>query len=118
MEHRCGIRHPTDLSVVISARDGCLSSRGQVSDISLSGCFVHTALPVGLLSRIVLQLSSDHSSARLEGCVVRLGEQGLAVEWQDYSPELLRLLRQRDLAVNIEVAALPTIAMDQLADAS
>lgn len=96
MEHRCGTRHSVDLLVYVRSHGGAVSSAGQLRNISVSGGFLYTTLPVQLLSRISLRLvdSTGRLGESLEGHVIHRGANGLGIEWdQDVSHLLSRLIR-------------------------
>ncbi len=99
MEHRCGTRYGADVDVYVRTRHGAVSSPGRLSEISVSGGFVRTVLPAQPLGYVVVQLlgiEGLHSSGRiLEAQVIRRTEHGIAVEWAEYAPQLVRLLVAR-----------------------
>ena len=94
MEHRCGARYPVDVSVYARAHAGVVSFVGRLQNVSLSGGFLHTQLPVQPLSHISLRLFDEDGpfGPRLEGQVVRRDANGLGIEWSEYAPELIRAL--------------------------
>jgi PilZ domain len=89
MEHRCGSRYSADIGVYVSARAGTLSSAGRLCDVSISGGFIVTALPIEPLNMISLQFSAGFPIARLQAQVIRRTADGVAVEWQEYAPGLI-----------------------------
>ena len=95
MEHRCGTRYPTDTVVCVGASYGALIAPGLLTDVSVSGCFIHTLLPVDPLVRISVRILSARRSLanlRLDGQVTRRTKSGIGVEWAEYLPELVRQL--------------------------
>jgi hypothetical protein len=100
MEHRCGTRYPTDIGVYISARTGTLSSPGRLCDVSVSGALIATAMPIEPLNFIILQLPAVYSIPKLQAQVIRCTAEGIAVEWQDYVPELVQQVLHRQAVAN------------------
>ena len=50
MEHRYGTRHEVDIGVYARSHGGVVSSAGFLRDISASGGFLLTHLPIPLIS--------------------------------------------------------------------
>lgn len=94
MEHRCGARHEVDFAVYARSHAGVVSSVGWLRDVSASGGYLLTTLALQPLSRISLRLvlPDGNLGPHMEGHVVRLTSDGLAVEWTEYEPELVREL--------------------------
>lgn len=108
MEHRCGTRYAADVRVYIRTEDGLVSSTGRLCELSVSGGFVRTALPVQPLCCVLVQLLIAPSSAArlfLEGQVVRRSPLGLAIEWDACPVELVRDLASRALPLSPEIPA-------------
>jgi hypothetical protein len=95
MEHRCGARYSTEVLVYVGETTGSLVAPGVMSDISLSGCFIHTRLPSSLLVRVNLRLLEPYRSParlKLEGRIMRRTPAGLGIQWSESLPELFRRL--------------------------
>jgi ribosomal protein L19 len=88
MEHRWGDRVAIDVPVRISS-NGATGS-GTLRNISVSGAFIETALPLSALTmvRIVIPRSPDTGRARADarGFVVRRDRNGIGIEWCERAP--------------------------------
>jgi len=95
VEHRYGTRHEVDIAVYARSHGGVVSSVGFLRDISASGGFLLTHLPVPLLAKLSLRLidADGNFGATLEGHVVRRASNGIGIEWSDYVPEVVRALQ-------------------------
>jgi len=95
MEHRYGARYLVAIAVYARAHAGVVSFVGQLRNVSVSGGFLHTTLPVQPLSHISLRLLADDGpfGPRLEGQVVRRDSDGVGIEWSELAPELIQTLR-------------------------
>jgi hypothetical protein len=73
-----------------------IAGRGQLCNISVSGAYIISALPVALLARVRIQMKGPPMSRRLkeslEGQVIRSDRRGFAVEWSEFAPPLARAL--------------------------
>jgi len=93
MEHRCGSRYKVDVELYLRTCGGAVCSTGRLSEVSVSGGFVRTALPVPPLAYITLQLTSD-TSLYFEGHVIRRAPDGIGIEWSEYAPGMIQFLTQ------------------------
>ena len=95
MEHRWGHRRDINRTVQLETRGG-VASRGRLTNVSISGAFVKTALPAPLFSHIRLQFTGMVHDKRtpisLEGQVVRKDEGGFGVEWSEFAAEAVKAL--------------------------
>jgi hypothetical protein len=95
MEHRWGHRREISRAVHLGMRNG-LASRGRITNVSISGAFVVTPLPVSLFSYVEVQFTAmvDGKRARMavEGQVVRKEATGFGVEWCEFAPDAVRAL--------------------------
>lgn len=95
MEHRWGNRRDINRTVHIETRAG-VASRGRITNVSISGAFVRTALPAPLFSHIRLQFTGMVHGKRapisVEGQVVRKDESGFGVEWSEFAADAVRAL--------------------------
>jgi hypothetical protein len=88
MEHRWGIRRPCLARVSVSAGSG-ITGIGRLRNVSMSGAFLETALPLPLYAQLaVAVLHGDGSSHVLEfpAVVVRHEPGGVGLEWCDANP--------------------------------
>jgi hypothetical protein len=95
MEHRWGLRRRVYRSVHVWTV-GRVASVGRLRDVSISGAFVETSLPVQPLSRVRFQFKPTAHEARsrctADAQVVRLENHGFAVEWCEFAPPAVRSL--------------------------
>jgi hypothetical protein len=94
MEHRCGTRHEVDIEVYARSHGGVVSSAGWLRNLSASGGFLVTTLPIDPPAHISLRVvdAGGRFPSRLEGHVVRRTAEGLGIEWAEYAPELVSQL--------------------------
>jgi hypothetical protein len=92
MEHRCGMRHQVDVEVHVRACQGAVASAGRLTEVSISGGFVKTPLPVH--ASALVSLRSQAPGVHIEGYVVRREAAGVAIEWLEFAPELVQFLTQ------------------------
>jgi hypothetical protein len=90
MEHRWGTRIELDVPVELLTTDG-LSADAAVKNASLSGAFVETTAKLPLLSRVSVNLHAPKDEW-LDACVVRVEDDGLALEWLDPGSRLVPAL--------------------------
>jgi hypothetical protein len=95
MEHRWGHRREISRAVHVETRNG-LVSRGRITNVSISGAFVVSPLPVTLFSYIQVQftgmLHGKRAQMAVEGQVVRKEDGGFGIEWCEFAPEAIRAL--------------------------
>jgi hypothetical protein len=95
MEHRWGHRREINRAVHLETRAG-VGSRGQITNVSISGAFVICSLQVPLYSYIQVQFTgmSHGKRARMavEAQVVRKDDEGFGIEWCEFAPEAIRAL--------------------------
>jgi hypothetical protein len=99
VEHRWGQRKSINASVQLRTQGGIVAL-GRLLNASLSGALVQTPLKVPPLSRVLLiiPVESSHTTAQIEGQVVRLTEAGMALEWSEFAGEkILALLERRPM---------------------
>jgi hypothetical protein len=94
MEHRWGARQRVRLGVRIRG-PGLHLSIGWLTDLSLSGAYVHTTATLASASQIHVELAeryAGHTGQRhrgLPGRVVRHGPGGIGIEWDEFASEVL-----------------------------
>jgi hypothetical protein len=97
MEHRWGQRRQTNRSVLLKTQGG-LAAQGHIRNVSLSGAFVVTPLPVPPLTRLLLFMTPDGSDRRnlqpVDAQVVRCTADGIAIEWREFAHPLVRMLAE------------------------
>jgi hypothetical protein len=95
MEHRWGNRYEISRLVHLGVRNG-IAARGRICNVSISGAFVISALPVGLFSYVQVQftamLNGKRTSTSVEGQVVRKDATGFGIEWCEFAPDAVRAL--------------------------
>ena len=93
MEHRLGTRHAIDLEVYLRTWGSRVLASGRLKDLSVSGAFVATQLPCRPLLQVAVQIvapgQSRRSSISVQGQIVRVGEDGIGLEWDELQPQLL-----------------------------
>jgi hypothetical protein len=95
MEHRWGHRRDISRAVHLGTRSG-LAARGHISNVSISGAFVVSPLPVSLFSYVEVQFTATVDGRRatmtVEAQVVRKEGSGFGVEWCEFAPDAVRAL--------------------------
>jgi hypothetical protein len=86
MEHRWGHRKSTDVAVRFVASPATIGT-GRVVNVSLTGAFMETDVPLRLLSLVYLEpfgpMTDDGLMSRLVASVVRQTPSGVGLEWCD-----------------------------------
>ncbi len=95
MEHRWGHRHEVSKAVHLETRGGVIA-RGRLCNVSTSGAFVVTHLPVAVFAYLKVQfiavVDGKRTKAAVEGQVVRKDPDGVGIEWSEFAPEEIRAL--------------------------
>jgi hypothetical protein len=103
MEHRWGTRVAIDLPVRISTEG--LTGTGVLRNVSASGAFIETALPLAVLTMVRIHIPRDEAcgtSHKDAWCfVVRQEARGVGVEWCEAAP-----LRVEDLTQPAQILPL------------
>jgi hypothetical protein len=90
MEHHWGERRSTNVTVQIFTRPATVGI-GRVINVSSTGAFMETQLPLRLLSLLYLQPTdlspADGVSGRIAATVVRFGATGVGLEWCEFAAE-------------------------------
>lgn len=88
MDHRWGRRQPTDVAVRFVAKAG-MTGTGRVLNISSTGAYLETHVPLRLLSLVYLEpdtsVSGDDTRRCVAASVVRRDARGVGLEWCDFS---------------------------------
>jgi hypothetical protein len=85
IEHRWGGRIACCAHVQVSAENE-LSGDGRMHDVSLSGAFIETKLPLPLYSQAAIGIVNEDGSVRepaIRVTVVRTESNGVGVEWRE-----------------------------------
>jgi hypothetical protein len=106
MDHRWGKRQSTNVEVHVFASSG-KTGKGRVINVSLTGAFLETGVPLYPHSLIYLRSPSQDMSAKdaihVAANVIRYGAQGFGLEWCDALTKgaqidaLLALLKNGDI---------------------
>jgi len=98
MEHRWGNRHEISSPVHLGTRNG-IAARGRICNVSISGAFVESPLPVSLFSDVRVQfttlLNGKRTTTTIEGQVVRKDAARFGIEWRELAPEAVKALVER-----------------------
>ena len=93
MEHRWGVRIPTQLDIGIYCFKQPLG-RGLMTDISVGGAYVETRVPLKLMNAVTLVVlpgaTASGTEVRLAGYVSRTARGGIGVAWTDFAPDAAR----------------------------
>ena len=101
MEHRWGRRISLDAAVCLSSRAGLI--HGQLTNVSLSGAYVKTNTPVPPMSHTCLELQGSNNTATwpTKAWIVRVDQEGVGLEWWEFSPPLLDELLKGAMAHSV-----------------
>ncbi|HEY2684680.1 MAG TPA: PilZ domain-containing protein [Steroidobacteraceae bacterium] len=89
MEHRWGHRLAVEIAVHLSQTANPTPHQGRLTDVSLSGGFVSISARIRPLSKIQISfptLLHPKYGTHLEAFVIRRDEQGVGIEWSEFSP--------------------------------
>jgi hypothetical protein len=88
MEHRWGPRQATDVAVRFVARPGTMET-GRVRNISMTGAYMETRVPLRRFSLVYLEPVTPTSGAarRIAASVVRQDALGVGLEWCELAAE-------------------------------
>ena len=80
-----------------------------MTDVSLSGAFVQTALQAPMLSRVQLiaSLDSRRATAQIEAQIVRQTESGVGLEWNEFGGEKIEALIAQGDSVDLSWVNVP-----------
>jgi hypothetical protein len=95
MEHRWGHRHEIARAVRLETRAGVIA-RGRISNVSISGAFIVSTLPVTVYSYIYIRFTALNGKQRaaqaVESQVIRKNATGFGIEWCEFAPNCVRAL--------------------------
>jgi len=93
MEHHRGQRHLVDVTVQFFTRPGTIGA-GRVLNVSATGAFMETRLPLRPLALLylepMLQGPADGTGERIAATVVRCTPTGVGLEWCEFAAEATR----------------------------
>lgn len=99
MEHRLGTRMPISLPVKLHHAGGT-PAPGRMLNVSLSGAYVRTSAKLEPLACIGIVCERAFSQAVSAPCitafVTRVVEDGVALEWLEFAPAVIRQLMRRE----------------------
>lgn len=84
MEHRWGWRRPCRARVSVSSGRG-IDGPGRLRDVSMSGAFLETPVPLPMFAQIEITVLCDDGTrcAGCSGTVVRRALDGVGIEWTE-----------------------------------
>ena len=96
MEHRCGHRRIIEARVIVRTRSG-LVTRGVLQNVSASGALISSPLTLPVHTAVLVQIEAADSHrtlgrVALAGEVVRVTDDGFAIEWSKFAPRTLRVI--------------------------
>jgi PilZ domain len=95
MEHRWGHRREISRPVQLGIRGG-VSARGRICNVSISGAFIVSPLPIAHFAYVHVQFTAMIDGQRkvtsVEAQVVRKDSTGFGVEWCEFAPAAVRAL--------------------------
>jgi hypothetical protein len=105
MDHRWGERIQVDFPVRLMTRPFAKRD-GRLTDLSVSGAYIRTGVPMRPRSRLVVALRATpwarHEAAMVCAYVARRYREGVGIEWCEFAPEavgsLLRSVVRRPYA--------------------
>jgi hypothetical protein len=90
MQHDRGQRRSTNVTVQFFTRPATMGI-GRVLNVSATGAFMETQLPLRILSVLYLvptdQLPTDRTGGRIAATVVRCSAAGVGLEWCEFGAE-------------------------------
>lgn len=91
MEHRWGERRSINLAVTFVMMPSTAGT-GRVTNISSTGAFMETRMPLRLLSLLYLQptASAEGENRRITATVVRRNATGVGLEWCEFEVQTLK----------------------------
>lgn len=104
MEHRWGERFVVDWPVRLRCGIRMIGG-GRLRNLSVSGGFVETDLRPSPEAPIQIEILSDGARLDFDAFVVRVGGDGIGVEWVELGPALFGLLLERSAARMVSASA-------------
>lgn len=94
MEHRCGNRWPIEVPVRLETTQQT-STRAVLLVVSASGALIECAADIPIEARVVLSVRVQRQRLTLRAQIVRQWDRGYAIEWTEFSPEVVGALTSR-----------------------
>jgi PilZ domain-containing protein len=88
MEHRCGRRVSLRAALLVESANGS-SSKAVLHDVSASGALLESTDRVPIDAQIRVVFLGRTELPRLRAQVVRHCQMGFAIEWAEFSPDLV-----------------------------
>lgn len=108
MEHRCGTRQKMAERVLVETRYG-VTGKAVLREVSLSGGYVLCRFPVQLHSTVNVQFRAGSRGRYARDAVlaevVRTTEEGFAIEWVEFAPQVIRSLCQQGVGRQVDSRA-------------
>ncbi|HEB85511.1 MAG TPA: PilZ domain-containing protein [Gammaproteobacteria bacterium] len=94
MEKRWNERKHVQINAMINSSETLIS--GKTHNISMGGMYLKIAPGINIRSRhaISVSLSDGDDTVTFQSTIIRIDEDGLALKFSNYSPEMLSLLRR------------------------
>ncbi len=94
MEKRWNERKHIQINAMINSTETLIS--GKTDNIGMGGMYLKIAPGINIRSRhaISVSLSDGDDTVTFKSRIIRIDEDGLALKFSDYSPEMLRMLRK------------------------
>ena len=94
MEKRWNERKPIQLNALINSTETLIS--GKTDNISMGGMYLKIAPSINISAQhaISVSLSDGDHTVTFASTIIRIDEDGLALKFSNYSPEMLNMLRK------------------------
>jgi len=94
MERRWNERKPVQLNALINSTETLIS--GKTDNIGMGGMYLKIAPGINIRAQrtISVSLSDGDDTVTFPSKVIRIDEDGLALKFSNYSPEMLSMLRK------------------------
>jgi hypothetical protein len=119
MEHHRGQRRSTNVTVQFFTRPDTIGV-GRVVNVSTTGAFMETQVPLRLLSLLYLeptdQPPADSTRGRIAATVVRCDATGVGLEWCEFAAETTKVYARFATGSN-DLADAPQLPLPAIPDA-
>jgi len=94
MERRWNERKPIQLNAMINSTETLIS--GKTDNIGMGGMYLKIAPGININAQhsLSVSLSDGDDTVTFPSTIIRISEDGLALKFSDYSPEMLGMLRK------------------------